>query len=114
MTFSDLAGEDVRRGDIFGRDLERSKRINLVGGPLDGVAIASHLYFRTGRGKRTAHISLPLLFIPAFDVKTDEGVRGQYVYNDEARAYWWVAGLSANVSALTPDADPEGATVPVA
>ena len=105
----DLAGEKPQHSDLFGRDQDRSKRINLVGGPLDGIAIASHLYFRTGRGKRTAHISMPLLFIPAFDVHTDE-VRGQYVYNDEARAYWWVHGTDGKTP-LMPDAPPGGATV---
>jgi hypothetical protein len=79
--------------DMFGkREGEpRSLAYPLRGGPLDGETLSSHLYVKTGRGKATAHISVPLM-PDEFDVRTDGGMRGRYVWNDERKAYWWCEG----------------------
>lgn len=82
----------MQKDVLFGDDGDgNATRILCVGGPLDGDRIATTLYFRTGRGKATTHISIPI-WGEVFDVVVDDGTEGHYVYNDERRAYWFVAG----------------------
>ncbi len=80
----------VQFKDIFNPGEGRGQCVILRGGPLDNETIATHLYVKTGRGKATAHISVPLM-PDTFDVTTDVE-RGHYAWNDEAHAYWWVDG----------------------
>lgn len=87
------------------KDLEpqegRGGRTRLVGGPLDGTVIATHLYLRTGRGNATTHISMPTT--PAsFDVHTNSGERGSYVLNAERAEYWFVPEQGGASPAETP------------
>ena len=79
----------VEYKDMFGES--KGKRVPLRGGPLDGEQMATHLYVRTGRGKATASLSVPLL-PDSFNVTTQGGDAGHYAWNDEAGAYWWVQG----------------------
>lgn len=79
VTMKNLEGDD------------KSERVRLVGGPLDGSKIATYLYLRTGRGKATTHISMPTN-PESFEVHTEGGERGRYAWNDERNEYWYESG----------------------
>lgn len=78
----------VKAAQLFGEG--KGLRLPMVGGPFHGEQIATHFQLRSGRGKQTKHLSVPVG--SPITVKVDDGTKGTYVLADDGSAYvWWPA-----------------------